>query len=73
MSIVVRDRVAAAGIDPAGYSGHPLRAGFATSTAQAGGSTFKIRTQTGHASAAMLSRYARDGEMSVGNTSGALL
>lgn len=72
-SIVVRERVAAAGIDPAGYSGHSLRAGFATSAAQAGVSTLKIRAQTGHASDAMLSRYVRDGELFVGNAAGAML
>ncbi|WP_444463194.1 hypothetical protein [Rhodobacter capsulatus] len=37
MSVLLRERLAAAGIDPEGYSGHSLRAGFATSAAQAGG------------------------------------
>lgn len=73
VSIVVRERVAAAGIDPTGYSGHSLRAGFATSAAQAGVSTLKIRAQTGHASDAMLARYVRDGELFVGNAAGTLL
>ncbi len=50
-----------------------LRAGFATSAAQAGASTIKIRAQTGHSSDAMLSRYVRDGELFVGNVAGALL
>ena len=36
VSIVVRERVAAAGLDQTGYSGHSLRAGLATSAAQAG-------------------------------------
>ena len=71
--LVVRERVAAAGFDPSGYSGHSLRAGFATSAAQAGVSTLKIRAQTGHASDTMLARYIRDGEMFVGNAAGALL
>ena len=61
--IVVRERVAAAGYDPTGYSGHSLRSGFATSAAQAGVSTWRIRQQTGHASDAMLARYIRDGEL----------
>jgi integrase len=73
VSEVIRERVAAIGIDPEGYSGHSLRAGFATSAAQAGVSTLKIRTQTGHASDAMLSRYIRDGELFVGNAASALL
>jgi integrase len=71
--IVVRERVAAAGCDPSGFSGHSLRAGFATSAAQAGVSTLKIRAQTGHASDAMVSRYVRDGELFVGNAAGILL
>jgi integrase len=73
VSEVIRDRLAAVGIDPEGYSGHSLRAGFATSAAQAGASTLKIRAQTGHASDAMLSRYIRDGELFVGNAAGVVL
>jgi integrase len=71
--LIVRSRVAAAGFDPTGYSGHSLRAGFATSATCAGVSTFKIRQQTGHASDAMLSRYVRDGELFLGNAAGVLL
>jgi integrase len=73
VSLIVRGRTAAAGLDPTGYSGHSLRAGFATSATRAGVSTFKIRQQTGHASDAMLSRYVRDGEVFLGNAAGALL
>jgi integrase len=70
--LVVRERVEAAGIEPEGYSGHSLRAGLATSAAQAGVSTWKIRQQTGHASDA-LARYIRGGELFTGNAAGALL
>jgi integrase len=73
VSEVIREHLAAIGIDPEGYSGHSLRAGFATSAAQAGASTLKIRAQTGHASDAMLSRYVRDGELFIGNAAGVLL
>ena len=73
VSEVIRERLAAIGIDPEGYSGHSLRAGFATSATQAGVSTLKIRAQTGHASDAMLSRYVRDSELFVGNAAGAML
>ena len=73
VSLVVKERLAAAGIDPTGYSGHSLRAGLATSAAQAGVSSWKIRQQTGHASDAMLARYIRDGELFVHNAAGALL
>jgi integrase len=71
--LVVRERVEAAGIDPKNYSGHSLRAGLATSAAQAGVSSWKIRQQTGHASDAMLSRYIRDGELFIQNAAGSLL
>ncbi|QYZ71952.1 site-specific integrase [Neotabrizicola shimadae] len=73
VSVLLRERLAAAGIDPEGYSGNSLRAGFATSAAQAGVSTLKIRAQTGHASDAMLARYVREGELFTGNAVGALL
>ena len=73
VSLIVKERVAAASIDPTGFSGHSLRAGFATSAVQAGVSTLKIRSQTGHASDAMLSRYVRDGELFLGNAAGVLL
>lgn len=73
VSVLLRERLAAAGIDPEGYSGHSLRAGFATSAAQAGVSALKIRAMTGHASDAMLARYIREGELFTGNAAGALL
>lgn len=71
--LVVKERVLAAGIDPSGYSGHSLRAGLATSAAQAGVPSWKIRRQTGHASDAMLVRYIRDGELFLNNVVDSLL
>jgi integrase len=73
VSIIVKERLAKAGFDPDGYSGHSLRAGLATSAAQAGVSSWRIRQQTGHASDAMLARYIRDGELFRDNVAGALL
>jgi integrase len=73
VSLIVRGRMAAAGFDATDYSGHSLRAGFATSATRAGVSTFKIRQQTGHASDAMLSRYVREGELFLGNAASILL
>lgn len=73
VSGIIRERVAYADMDATGFSGHSLRAGFATSAAQAGVSTLKIRAQTGHTSDAMLARYIRDGELFTGNAAGALL
>lgn len=73
VSQIVKHRVASANVDPAGFSGHSLRAGFATSAAMAGVSYWKIRAQTGHASDAMLSRYVRTGELFLDNAAAALL
>jgi len=73
VSLAIKDRVFAIGLEPDEYSGHSLRAGFATSAATAGVSSWKIRQQTGHASDAMLARYIRDGELFVDNAAGALL
>ena len=70
---MVKERVAAAGIDAAGYSGHSLAGGLATSAAQAGVPTWRIKRQTRHASDAMLARYVRDGELFIENAAGALL
>jgi integrase len=72
VSLVVRERVAAAGLDPGQYSGHSLRAGLATSAAQAGVAAWRIRSQTRHTSDAMLARYIREGERFVNNAAGAL-
>jgi hypothetical protein len=72
-SLVVKKRVAAAGIDPTGFSGHSLRAGLCTIGVQAGVSAFKIRAQTGHARDAGLACYIRDGELFVDKAAGVLL
>lgn len=73
VSIIVKQRAKQAGLEPAAYSGHSLRAGLATSAAQAGAPTWKIRQQTGHASDAMLMRYIRDGDMFESNAAGLVL
>lgn len=71
--IILRERMVAAGLDPTGFSGHSLRAGFCTSAAKAGVASYRIRQQTGHKSDAMLARYIRDGELFEGNAAGVLL
>jgi integrase len=52
-----------AGLDPARFAGHSLRAGLATSAAAGGVSERAIMNQTGHRSLAMVRRYIRDGEL----------
>ena len=59
----VKAYAAAAGLDPALYSGHSLRAGFATTAARAGKADRAIQKQTRHKSAAMLAEYVREGRL----------
>ena len=64
---IVKRLTRAAGLDPARYSGHSLRAGFVTSAAAVGMPTWRIKAQTGHASDAMVSRYIRYAALFDGN------
>ena len=57
---VVKQYAGAAGLDPALYAGHSLRAGFATTAARAGKPDRAISRQTRHKSAAMLAEYVRE-------------
>jgi site-specific recombinase XerD len=61
-----------AGLDPAKYAGHSLRAGHATSAAIAGASERSIMNQTGHRSVQMVRRYIRDGSLFRENSAGKL-
>lgn len=63
VALIVQRRVAAAGLDPALYSGHSMRAGFATSAARAGVGEIAIARQTRHASLSVLRRYIREGRL----------
>jgi site-specific recombinase XerD len=60
---IVKRAAAAAGLDPDNLAGHSLRAGLATSAAQAGATERAIMRQTGHHSAEMVRRYIRDAEV----------
>ena len=51
------------GLDPATFSGHSLRAGFATSAAARGANLFKIMDVTRHKSVDTLRGYVRDAEL----------
>jgi integrase len=59
VAIVLRQRLAAAGMNSQGYAGHSLRAGYVTDAVHRGMPTWGIRRQTGHRSDAMLARYIR--------------
>jgi integrase len=69
---VVKKLATRAGLDPANYAGHSLRAGHATSAAIAGASERSIMNQTGHRSVQMVRRYIRDGSLFRENSAGKL-
>lgn len=56
---VVKDAAKRAGLDPAAFGGHSLRAGFLTSAAEAGASIFKMMDQSRHKSVETLRGYVR--------------
>jgi len=66
---IVKSAVAGAGLDPARYSGHSLRAGLATSAAIAGADLTHIMNQTRHRSAEVARRYVRDADIWRNNVS----
>lgn len=60
---IIKRRCALAGFDPDRYSGHSLRAGFATSAAAAGATEIAIARQTRHRSMEVLRGYIREGDL----------
>jgi integrase len=69
---VVKKLTERAGLDPAKFAGHSLRAGHATAAAIAGASERSIMRQTGHRSVQMVRRYIRDGSLFRENSAGKL-
>jgi site-specific recombinase XerD len=72
VAMVVKRYSAAAGLDPAKYSWHSLRAGLVTQAALNGVSEHAIMRQTRHKSTEMLRRYIRDANLFGDNASGRL-
>jgi len=66
---IVKKLVPRAGLVSGGYSGHSLRAGFATSAAAVGVEEREIAKVTGHASLQVLRTYIRDGQVLDGDLS----
>jgi integrase len=52
----------AAGLDPARFGGHSLRAGFVTQAYRDGATDAEIMGTTRHKSTAMLARYRREAD-----------
>ena len=69
---IVKKLAERAGLDPAKYAGHSLRAGHATAAAISGASERSIMKQTGHRSVQMVRRYIRDGSLFRENSAGKL-
>lgn len=62
-ALLVKDYVEQAGLDPEVFSGHSLRAGFATSAAAAGKSLHNIMRQTRHKDERVAMSYIRHGSL----------
>jgi len=67
VALVVKAAAQRAGLDPAAYAGHSLRAGLATAAAAAGKSNRSIKRTTGHKSDRILDSYVRDAELFTDN------
>ena len=70
---VVKRAVKLIGLEAGKFSGHSLRAGFATSAAMANVSDRVIMRQTRHRSVRVLERYIRDGSLFRENAAAAVL
>lgn len=63
VATIVKIYAAKAGLDPAEFAGHSLRAGFLTSAAEHGASIFKMMEVSRHKSVEMLRVYVRRAEL----------
>ena len=59
VALVVKHCAAAAGYDPALFSGHSLRAGFLTEAGRQNANIFKMKDHSRHKSLEMVSAYVR--------------
>jgi integrase len=60
---IIKRLAVCAGLDPAGFSGHSLRSGLATSAAEGGASERSIMEQTRHRSLRQVRKYIRRGSL----------
>ncbi len=63
VSLIIKKYVELAGLDPNKYSGHSLRSGFATSTAELGAEERSIMAMTGHKTTQMVRRYIKEANL----------
>ena len=63
VALTIKKYAAIAGLDKNKYSGHSLRSGFATSTAELGAEERSIMTMTGHKTTQMVRRYIKEANL----------
>ncbi len=66
---IVKSACRTAGLKEKGYSAHSLRAGHVTEALGRGADRASVKRQTGHASDAMIDRYAREADLFNNNSS----
>ena len=63
VALAIKKYAAIAGLDSKKYSGHSLRSGFATSTAELGAEERSIMAMTGHKTTQMVRRYIQEANL----------
>ncbi len=63
VALIVKRYAALSGLDKQKYSGHSLRSGFATSTAELGAEERSIMAMTGHKTTQMVRRYIKEANL----------
>ena len=63
VALIIKKYTNYAGLDSQRYSGHSLRSGFATSTAESGAEERNIMAMTGHKSTEMVRRYIKEANL----------
>ena len=63
VALLLKKYLRAAGIENKNYSGHSLRSGFATATAESGADERSIMAMTGHKTTQMVRRYIKEANL----------
>ena len=63
VALLIKDYLAVAGIENKNYSGHSLRSGFATVSAESGADERSIMAMTGHKTTQMVRRYIKEANL----------
>ena len=63
VALIIKKYTSLSGLDPNRYSGHSLRSGFATSTAESGAEERNIMAMTGHKTTQMVRRYIKEANL----------